>query len=261
MLVLITTRCLQAAVVLLGVSLVVFVLVRIVPGDPVRLLVGEQATPEMVAEARQAWGLDRPIPVQYLLYLRAWLRADLGWSIRQQRPVGELVLERIPASLELAVVALAIAVGLGVPIGILAATRMGRVSDLAATAVTLVGQSLPTFWWGILLILVFAVRWRLLPTSGRGSLVQLVLPSVTVATYITALIARLTRSCVLEELRQDYVRTAMSKGLSGARIVWRHVLRNAAIPVLTIIGIQIGNLLGGAVITETIFAWPGLGTL
>ena len=247
--------------VLFGVTFLVFSLVRIVPGDPVRLMLGDQATEEQIRAARTAYGLDRPLLVQYLYYLRDLFQGNFGQSLRQAQPVSKLVREALPATLQLAVVAIVLSVVIGVPLGVLTAMRKGSGLDSALMTLTLIGQAMPTFWWGIVLITVFAVTFRLVPTSGSGSLQQLILPAVTLSTYVTALIVRLTRSAMIDVLGQDYIRTAKAKGLVPRRVLFAHALKNASIPIVTVIGLQFGNLLGGAVITETVFAWPGIGLL
>lgn len=258
---LLITRLAQAVVVFFGVSLVVFVLVRVIPGDPVRIMIGDQATEEQIQATRSAYGLDQPLPVQYWLYLRDMLGGDLGESLRQRQPVSELLLEALPATMQLAAAAGVLSVVVGIPIGILSAAQRGTLLDRAVMMIALVGQAMPTFWWGVVLILVFSVTLHLLPTSGAGTAAQLVLPAVTLSTYITALIARLTRSAMIDVLGQDYIRTGRSKGLTERRILLIHALKNASIPVATVLALQFGNMIGGAVITETVFAWPGIGTL
>jgi peptide/nickel transport system permease protein len=254
-------RLLHSLFVLFGVSVIVFLLLRLIPGDPVRLLLPPEATEQMVQETRRLMGFDRPIYTQYVLYLGELLHGDLGTSIRFQRPVLDLVLERFPATLELTLVSMLIATLVAMPLGILAAVKRYSRWDAGVMLGSLVGQSVPTFWMGIVLILVFAVQLRVLPTSGRGSWQQLILPSITLGAYMMALIARLTRSGMLEVLREDYVRTARAKGLPERRVLVRHALRNALLPVVTVLGMQVGALLGGAIITEAVFAWPGIGTL
>jgi ABC-type dipeptide/oligopeptide/nickel transport system permease component len=251
----------QAAIVLLNVSLVVFVLVRIVPGDPARLMLGMEASEEEVKAARTQFGFDRPLPVQYLQFVGGALRGDLGLSVRFRRPVVDLLRESFPATLELALAASAIAVVLAVPAGIYAAVHRDGALDRLLMAAALIGQAMPIFWLGIMLITVFSVRLGWLPTSGRGSLAQLVMPSVTLSTYVMALLARLTRSNMLDVLREQYVRTARAKGLREIVIVHKHALMSAALPIVTVLGLQVGALLSGAVVTETVFNWPGIGTL
>jgi peptide/nickel transport system permease protein len=251
----------QAAIVLLNVSLVVFVLVRIVPGDPARLMLGMEASEEAVQAARTQYGFDRPLYVQYAQFVGGALRGDLGQSVRFRRPVGELLRESFPATLELALTATAIALVLAVPAGIYAGVHRDGVLDRLLMAGALIGQAMPIFWLGIMLITVFSVRLGWLPTSGRGSLAQLVMPSVTLSTYVMALLARLTRSNMLDVLREQYVRTARAKGLREIVIVHKHALMSAALPIVTVLGLQVGALLSGAVVTETVFNWPGIGTL
>jgi len=254
-------RLLHSVFVLFGVSAIVFLLLRLIPGDPVRLLLPPEATEQMVQETRREMGFDRPMYAQYVVYLGQLVRGDLGTSIRFQRPVLDLVLERFPATLELTLVSMVVATLVAIPLGIIAAVKRYSRWDAGVMLGSLLGQSVPTFWMGIVLILVFAVQLRVLPTSGRGSWQQLVLPSITLGAYMMALIARLTRSGMLEVLREDYVRTARAKGLPEREVLIRHAFRNAMLPVVTVLGMQVGALLGGAIITEAVFAWPGIGTL
>ncbi len=254
-------RLLHSVFVVFGVSVIVFLLLRMIPGDPVRLLLPPEATEQMVQETRRQMGFDRPIYEQYVVYLGQLARGDLGTSIRFQRPVLDLVLERFPATLELTLVSMLIATLIATPLGIVAAVKRSSRWDAGVMLGSLLGQSVPTFWMGIVLILVFAVQLRVLPTSGRGSWQQLVLPSLTLGAYMMALIARLTRSGMLEVLGEDYVRTARAKGLPERGVLIRHAFRNAMVPVVTVLGMQVGALLGGAIITEAVFAWPGIGTL
>ncbi|HXA94313.1 MAG TPA: nickel ABC transporter permease [Candidatus Dormibacteraeota bacterium] len=254
-------QIMQASIVLLNVSIVVFVLVRVVPGDPARLMLGMEATDEAVRAARTQFGFDRPLYVQYAQFIGGALRGDLGQSVRFRRPVGDLLRETFPATVELALAATLIALALAVPAGIYAAVHRGGLLDRALMAGTLIGQAMPIFWLGIMLITLFSVRLGWLPTSGRGSLAQLVMPSVTLSTYVMALLARLTRSNMLDILREHYVRTARAKGLREIVIVHKHALMSAALPIITVLGLQVGALLSGAVVTETVFNWPGIGTL
>jgi ABC-type dipeptide/oligopeptide/nickel transport system permease component len=254
-------QAVQAAIVLLNVSIVVFVLVRIVPGDPARLMLGMEASDDAVRAARTQFGFDRPLYVQYAQFVGGALRGDLGQSVRFRRPVGDLLMETFPATLELALASMAIALVLAVPAGIYAAVHRGGMLDRVLMAGALVGQAMPIFWLGIMLITLFSVKLGWLPTSGRGSLAQLVMPSVTLSTYVMALLARLTRSNMLDVLREHYVRTARAKGLRETVIVHKHALMSAALPMITVLGLQVGALLSGAVVTETVFNWPGIGTL
>jgi peptide/nickel transport system permease protein len=253
-------RLAQSIVVLLGISAVVFVILHLT-GDPTLLMLPPDASAEEVARFRRAMGFDDPLPVQYWRFLRGVLRGDFGASLRHDEPALGLVLERIPATLELTGVALGLALLLAIPAGIVSAVFRNTPLDYVSTVVALIGQAMPTFWLGIMLILAFSVGLQVLPSSGRAGPAHLVLPAVTLGLFTTARIMRLTRSGMLEVLGQDYVRTARAKGVGERRVVWKHALRNAAIPVVTIVGLELGTLLGGAVITETIFAWPGLGRL
>jgi peptide/nickel transport system permease protein len=254
-------RSLHSVGLLVGVSLVVFLLLHVVPGDPAQVLLGDQATPQRVAEIRTALGLDRPLPEQYWRFVSRAVQGDFGQSIRAMRPVLPYVVERLPATLELALGALLISTGLGIPLGVLAAARRRSAWDLSSTALALLAQSAPNFWVGLILIAVFSVKLGILPVSGRGGPAHLVLPSVTLAIFFLGLVVRLTRSGMLEVLAQDYVRTAGAKGLPERLVVFRHALKNAMIPIVTVLGLQVGTLLGGAVVTETVFAWPGMGQL
>jgi peptide/nickel transport system permease protein len=253
-------RLLQSLVVLLGVSFVVFAILYLT-GDPALVLLPPDASPEDVRRFREIMGFNDPFFVQYGRFLKGALQGDFGQSVRHGEPAFGLVLERMPATFELAGSALLLALCLAIPAGIVSAVRRNSVLDYVSTVVALFGQSLPTFWLGIMLILVFSVQFNLLPSSGRGTLEHLVLPAVTLGLFTTARITRLTRSGMLEVLNQDYIRTARAKGVSDRPVVWKHALKNAAIPIVTIVGIELGTLLGGSVITETIFAWPGVGRL
>jgi ABC-type dipeptide/oligopeptide/nickel transport system permease component len=253
-------RLLQSLVVLFGVSFVVFAILHLT-GDPALVLLPPDASAEDVRRFREVMGFNDPFLVQYGRFLKGALQGDFGQSIRHGEPAFGLVLERMPATFELAGAALLLALCLAIPAGIVSAVRRNSPVDYVATVVALFGQSLPTFWLGIMLILVFSVQLHLLPSSGRGTLEHLILPAVTLGLFTTARITRLTRSGMLEVLNQDYIRTARAKGVSDPPVVWKHALKNAAIPIVTIVGIELGTLLGGSVITETIFAWPGVGRL
>jgi len=254
-------RLAQSALTLLGVSVLVFVILRVLPGDPARMLLPDGAPESAVAELNRQLGLREPLVVQYGLFLASVARGDFGQSFQYRAPALRVVLERLPATVQLTLAAMLITVACGVSLGIFTAVRRGTRYDVAGTIVAVLGQSLPNFWLGIMLILLFGVALRWLPTSGFAGWTSLVLPAVTLAAFPTALVARLTRSSMLEILNRDYIRTGRAKGLAERSVVFRHALRNAAIPVLTVIGLQIGALLGGAVITESIFAWPGMGKL
>jgi ABC-type dipeptide/oligopeptide/nickel transport system permease component len=253
-------RLLQSLLVLLGVSFVVFLILHLT-GDPAAVLLPPEASAEDIRRFREAMGFDDPFLVQYGRFLRGALQGDFGRSIRHGEPAFTLVLERLPATFELAGAALLIALCLAIPAGIVSAVRRNTPVDYLATVVALFGQSMPTFWLGIMLILIFSVNLNLLPSSGRGTLEHLILPALTLGLFTTARITRLTRSGMLDVLGQDYIRTARAKGVADRPVVWKHALKNAAIPIVTIVGIELGTLLGGSVITETIFAWPGVGRL
>jgi peptide/nickel transport system permease protein len=251
---------LHAVPALLGVILIVFVLLHL-SGDPSYILLPVEATAEQRAAFRQAYGLDRPLLVQYGSYVARLARGDFGQSFSFQVPALRVVLDRLPATVTLTVTATAIAVLLAIPSGVLAAMTRGKWTDRAVMGLAVLGQSVPTFWLGMMMILLLAVRFPLLPVSGRGTLAHLVMPAVALAFWLTALLARITRSEMLEVLGEDFIRTARAKGLPEVLVCARHALRNALLPVVTVIGLQIGGLLGGAVITEKVFAWPGVGTL
>lgn len=255
-------RLLQIIPVLVAISIVTFMLTRL-SGDPSALLLPLDAPPEQREQLREDLGLDEPLPVQYLRFMQGALQGDFGDSFRYQVPASEIVLERAPATLTLAAAALFIALLIGLPFGIIAALRHGGMADSAVQLTSVVGQALPPFYVGLLALIFVAPAVEWLPSGGYepGSLRHLVLPALTLSLFMIAVIARFTRASVLDVLSQNYVRTARSKGISERRVVTRHILRNALIPVVTIVGLQIGNLLGGAVIIETVFGWPGMGRL
>ena len=246
--------------VALGVVTLVFVALRL-SGDPAATMLPGDATVDELAALRRTLGLDRPLHLQYVAFLGGAVRGDFGESFRHQQPAFGLVLERLPATLELAFAALLLAVAVALPLGILAAIYRGRAADVLAMGFAVVGQATPYFWMGIMLILVVSVELGWLPTSGRGGWQHLILPAVTLGTHFAASLARLTRTSLLEVLGQNFVTTARAKGLAERRVILLHALKNAAVPVVTLIGLQFGTLLGGAVVTETIFAWPGVGRL
>jgi ABC-type dipeptide/oligopeptide/nickel transport system permease component len=250
----------QSILVLLGVSVVVFLILHLT-GDPALLLLPPDASAEDVTKFRESMGFNDPVAVQYVRFLKGALRGNFGESLRHGEPAMALVLERLPATFELAGSGLVIALCLAIPAGIVSAVRRNTAVDYVSTVVALLGQAMPTFWLGIMLILIFSVRLNWLPSSGRGDLEHLILPAITLGLFTTARITRLTRSGMLEVLGQDYIRTARAKGVSESPVVWKHALKNASIPIVTIVGIELGTLLGGSVITETIFAWPGVGRL
>lgn len=256
----VASRLLQAAVTTFGVITLVFFVMRL-SGDPTLLLVPEGATAEQIAGLRHELGFDRPLPAQYLSYLGDLARGDLGGSLVQRAPVSLILGSRLPYTLALAGGALLVALAAGIPAGIAMAVWRGRVVERVLAVVVVAGQSLPSFWSGILLILLFGVTLRWLPTSGVDGAASLVMPSVALGALAMSTFARMTRIAVLDELGRDYVPAARARGLSFGAVVARHVLRNAAIPVVTVIALEIGNLLAGAVIVETVFAWPGIGQL
>jgi ABC-type dipeptide/oligopeptide/nickel transport system permease component len=254
------TRVARALVAVWLVSTVVFVVMRL-SGDPVPLLLPPDAPRSEYARVAKELGTDRPLPVQYGVFLGSALRGDFGRSIHFREPAARVVVGYLPATAELGLTAFALALLIAIPIGLVSAVRRNTVVDQIVMAIALVGQSAPTFFVGILLILLLSLKGGWFPTSGRGDWTHLVLPALTLGAFSMASIARLTRSALLEVLRADYVRTARAKGLKERVVVIKHALRNAAIPIVTITGLQFGTLLGGAVVTETVFAWPGIGRL
>jgi peptide/nickel transport system permease protein len=254
-------RLWQSALTLVGVSVLVFVILRVVPGDPAKMLLPEGAPQSAIEELNRQLGLQEPLYVQYGLFIQSVFRGDFGQSFQYRAPALQVVTERLMATVQLALAAMLITVGVGVTLGIVAAVRRGTGYDYASTVLAVLGQSLPNFWLGIMLILLFGVALRWLPTSGFESWRHLILPAVTLAAFPMALVARLTRSSMLEILGRDFIRTGRAKGLAERAVILRHALRNAAVPLLTVLGLQIGTLLGGAVITESVFAWPGMGKL
>jgi peptide/nickel transport system permease protein/oligopeptide transport system permease protein len=248
--------------VLFGVTLAVFSMLFLVPGDPVKMMLAEFVTnPDQVAQMRAQLHLDEPILKQYGRFVISAARGDLGTSIRSRRPVTTEIGENVASTAQLAVAAMLVAIAVGVPLGLLAALSRSSWLDVASMGTALLGVSMPSFWLGLLLIFVFSLRLAWFPATGGGDLAHLVLPAITLGTIAAAIIARLTRSSMLEVLGQDYVRTARAKGLGGVSVVARHALKNALIPIITIFGLQFGNLLAGAVIVETVFSRPGLGRL
>jgi ABC-type dipeptide/oligopeptide/nickel transport system permease component len=254
-------RLLLTIPVLLGVSTLVFALIHLVPGDPAQLMLGEGSTPQDVEQLRERLGLNRPLLVQYGDFMAGLARGDLGVSMRTQEPVMGELLARVPATAELALAAMAVALTLAIPLGIAAAVWRDTWIDHAAMTLALAGVSLPNFWLGPLMAIVFAVELGWLPVSGRGTWLHLVLPAITLGTGLAAILARMTRASLLDELREVYVLAAVARGASRARVVLGHAFRNSLIPIVTILGLQFGAVLTGSVITETIFAWPGVGRL
>ena len=239
----------------------VFLLAHIVPGDPVQEMLGEGARVEDLNQLRHALGLDLPLATQYARYLAGVVRGNLGESFRYQRPVSRVILEHYPATLELSFVALLACAAIGISAGVLSAHKRGHIEDRAVSVFTLLGLSVPNFALGPVLILLFSVILGWLPVSGRGGLAHLVLPAITLGAALAAILTRMVRIAVIEELSSDYVRTARAKGLSESAVLFRHAFRNALIPILTILGLQFGTLLAGTIVTETIFSWPGIGRL
>ena len=254
-------RLLLVLPVVFGVVTLVFLLIHLIPGDPVEIMLGESALPADREALRAGLGLDRPILEQYGVFLWGLCRGELGQSLQQRKPVSQLIREHYPATLELTLAAMLISLLIALPAGVLSGIRQYSLWDHSTMFMALLGVSMPNFWLGPLLIWVFSIQMGWFPVSGRGGLAHLVLPSLTLGASMAAIVARMTRSSVLEVLREDYVMTARAKGLSESRILWKHVLRNAMLPVLTVVGLQFGALLAGSIITETIFSWPGLGTL
>ena len=254
-------RLLLTIPVLLGVATLVFSLIHLVPGDPAQSMLGDSAPAEDVARLRQTLGLDRPLLVQYQSFLAGLVHGDLGRSFRYGTPVTREIGSRLARTLQLALAAMAVAILIALPLGIIAAVWKGTAIDHAAMTVSLVGISMPNFWLGPLLAIVFAVALGWLPVSGTGTAAHLILPAVTLGAALAAILARMTRASVLEELRELYVVAARARGLSRTRAVVRHAFRNSLIPVVTILGLQFGAVLTGTIITETIFAWPGVGRL
>lgn len=254
-------RTVSGVIAIAGVVVLVFLLTHLVPGDPVEVLLGELATPGDRASMAAALGLDQPLNKQFAAYLGGLLRGELGDSLFYRRPVSDLLLERLAPTLQLAVAALGFAVCVALPLGILAALRANSIWDRLAMGVSLAGVSIPNFWLGPLLMLLFAVQLGWLPVSGRDAPGALMLPALTLGSGLAAILARLLRSSLLEILGQDYIRTARAKGLAPPRTVLRHALANALLPLITVLGLQLGVVLGGAVIVETVFSWPGLGSL
>lgn len=254
-------RLLLAIPALWLIVTMVFLLAHIVPGDPVQQMLGDGAQASDIQQLRHQLGLDMPLPVQYGRYLSGVVRGNLGESIRFQEPVSSVVLSHYPATLELSFFALLVCAGIAIPAGIFAASRRGTATDHAVGVFTLFGLSVPNFALGPVLILVFSVLVGWLPVSGRGGVSHLILPAITLGAALAAILTRMVRTSVIEELSSDYVRTARAKGLRESAVLFRHAFRNALIPILTILGLQFGTLLAGTIVTETIFSWPGIGRL
>jgi len=255
----IVTRLFSGVAVVIGVSLLVFLLVRMVPGDPIEVMVGEFAQAADKEAMRKRLGLDQPLHVQLVVYYQKLLVLDLGESFTQ-KPIIDILREKLPATAHLASVSLLLAIFLAIPLGVLAAVHKGKAFDQGAMAFSLLGVSIPNFWLGPMLILLFSIYFNWLPVSGDQYAGSIILPAITLGTAMAAILSRMVRSTLLEVLHEDYIRTARAKGLSENKVVYKHALRNALLPVITILGLQLGTLLGGAVITETVFSWPGIGS-
>ena len=254
-------RILLTIPVLLGVATLVFSLIHLVPGDPAQAMLGDGASEADIVDLRTRLGLDRPLLEQYVRFMSGLVRGDLGTSFRTSQPVVTAIAERVPATVELALASMLVAIVVALPLGIIAAVRRATFADYAAMTVALAGISIPNFWLGPMLAIVFAVQLGWLPVSGRGGWESLILPAISLGAALAAILARMTRASLLEELRELYVRAARARGVSRSRAILAHALRNSLIPLVTILGLQFGAVLTGAVITETIFAWPGVGRL
>ena len=254
-------RLLSTIPVLIGMSLLLFIMLRSLPGDPAQVLAGQMASPEDIQQIRVQLGLDKPIYVQYGKFIVNLVKLDLGRSARTQNPVIEEIWARLPNTILLSVVAIFLACLFGIPAGVVSAIRPYTWLDYLVTSTALFGVSMPVFWLGLMLVVLFSVILQWLPAGGTGGVEYLILPSITLAAFVTAFIARMTRASMLESLGQDFVTTARSKGLKENVVIIRHALKNALIPIITVIGLQFGSLLGGAILTETVFAWPGMGRL
>jgi peptide/nickel transport system permease protein len=253
-------RLYHSFIVILGITLIIFIITHMI-GDPVSLLLSPEATQSDRDELQRQLGLDRPLPVQYMVFLKDAVQGNFGISFRHQRPALELVLQHLPATLELTLAAMVLSILISIPLGILASIKPGSFLDRAGMTFALFGQSAPVFWIGIMFILLFGVKLQWFPISGRGGIENLIMPAMTLALFSTAAQTRLTRSSMLDVLDKDFIRTARSKGLHEFKVILKHGLKNALIPIITIVALQFGMMLSGAVITETIFAWPGVGRL
>lgn len=254
-------RILLLIPVLLGVTFIVFSIMYLTPGDPAQLILGEKASPESVAALRTQMGLDKPFIVQYFTFIGKAVTGDFGRSYTTNRAVFAEIFQRFPNTLTLAVVGVVLSIAIGIPVGIISATKQYSITDNVSMVVALLGVSMPNFWFGLMLILIFSVNLQLLPSGGFTGLKSLILPAITLGYSSSAIVTRMTRSSMLEVIRQDYIRTARAKGVKEKTVILRHGLKNALIPVITVVGLQFGHLLGGAVLTETVFSWPGVGRL
>lgn len=254
-------RMLASVGVIMAMIFLVMLILDIVPGDPAALMLGENATQEMVEELRHQLGLDKPLLVRYVDYLWKLLHGDLGRSVREMAPVSRLIGDTWPATLELTAAAMVLTFVVGVPLGLISGAKPGSWLDHGSRIISLLGLCMPVFWIGLVLMFFFSLQLGLFPVGGIGSLRHLVLPAVTLSAYTVATLARMTRSSLMEVMGEDYIRTARAKGLAYSMVVWGHAFRNALIPIITVFGMQVGQLMGGAILTETVFAWPGLGRL
>ena len=257
----IAKRLVSMIPVLLGVTLIIYLIMSMAPGDPAKVILGEQATPEQIAELREEMGLNDPVLVQYGRYISGLVRGDMGESYNSGLPCQVEIFARFPNTLRLATVAVTISVILALPLGVLAAVKQNTLFDGISMVIALIGISMPVFWLGLLLILAFSLNLGWFPSSGSEGLKSMVLPAITLGFNHMASIARITRSSMLEVIRQDYIRTARAKGVSEKNVITKHALKNALIPTITVVGLQIGAMLGGSVMTESVFAWPGIGRL
>ncbi len=247
--------------VVIGVSIITFLLLKLAPGDPARMMLPENATEEQVRDMHVQLGLDKPLYVQYLTYMNRVLHGDLGMSFFFIKPNAHLIAERFPATIQLAFSSIALSLLIAIPLGVLAGVKKGKIADFLAMLFALIGQSFSSVWLGILLILVFAVKLRMLPALGYGSITSLILPCVTLGTGLAALVTRMVRSGMIDVLEEDYITAAYARGISPAKVIFKYAFRNAMLPTITIVGMEVGMLLGGAVVIERIFGWPGIGSL
>lgn len=254
-------RIMASVAVILSMAFLVMLIMDIIPGDPAAMMLGENATPEMVRELRHQMGLDQPLLLRYVNYIKNVVQGDLGRSAREMAPVAKLIGDTLPNTLLLTASGMFLTLIFGIPLGLISGARPGSWIDHLSRLLSLLGLCMPVFWIGLILIYIFSFRLGWFPVGGSGSLAHLVLPAVTLAAYTIASIARMTRSSIMEVLAEDYIRTARAKGLAYLVVVWRHGFRNALIPIITVFGMQMGNLMGGAILTETVFSWPGLGRL
>lgn len=254
-------RLLLLIPVIIGVTFIVYTIMFLTPGDPAQIMLGESAQDYQVEQLREEMGLNDPFIIQYLRFLKNAIKGDFGRSYFTKKPVFDEVFSRFPATLKLTIAGIIVAVAIGIPVGIISATKQYSAVDSISMILALLGVSMPNFWLGLMLILLFSVKYGILPSAGDVGFLSLVLPAFTLGTGVAAIITRMTRSSMLEVIRQDYIRTARAKGVTEKKVVNGHALKNALIPIVTVVGLQFGYLLGGAVLTETVFSWPGVGRL